>query len=227
MNIFEIFLEKLPILREMVFFTKEDLVEIWIDNNIFSKLLDWKLIRIIYYNIYSLNEEHVTINEKTLILFWLKYNEKSYISHESALKHHKIYLWKTILDFSTKNLDEDIFLFNKHIKYRKWSGLDNQDNVSLVRLDIGNRSVWKTSKLKYKIASPELALIDLFYSYDCVLSEEDIDAYGFNVSNILKIINNNILLDLANQCNKNVIITTKNFINWINSWNYERDTIVW
>lgn len=225
MNIFEIFLEKLPILREMVFFTKEDLVKIWIDNNSIEDFLNNKLIIEVYDFLYTLSEKFVILNEDTIKLFWLKYDKSAYISLETALDFHNVLFSNpSIVKFASNKPNKEIkFIQWFPIRYFSSSWLNEWDIIKTYYKS-WNKAIWELSTTYLRIASLERSLIDLFYSKKKILDENTIDAMNFDFIELKKKINFSKLKEMSFLTKNNVVIeTTKNFINWINSNDYRRD----
>lgn len=219
----KIYLEKLPKLREMVFFTKEELQEIWISNNVFNKWNKRKYIKNIYWDIFSLPEEHVVISEETYLSLFQKIDPSIYLTHLYALRHQNFWFWeKQIRIFSTKNKD----IFKKYEEewetkcFYNTSNIWNEDDFIFENYVLSNWPVWTINYKKIKMAKLELALLELFMEYWYVISEDDIDAIGFMPDEIKKKLNKDKLIQMSLKCDIIVQETVKNFINWLNSWNY-------
>lgn len=226
----KLYLEKLPKLREMVFFTKEDLEEIWIKNEVFNKWLKRKYIKEINYNLFSLSEEHIIMNEETYLYLFQKIDPSIYLTHLYALRHQNFWFWeKQTKFFSTKNKD----LFKKYeeewrIKcFYNTSNIWNEEDFIFENYQLSNWPIWVINYKKIKMAKLELALIEFFIEYWYIIDEDTIDAIGFIPDEINKKIDKKKLINMSLKFDITIQETVKNFINWLNSWNYERDTIIW
>lgn len=63
--------------------------------------------------------------------------------------------------------------------------------------------------------------------YPYTIDENNIDAIGFMPDEIKKKIDKNKLINMSLKCDITVQETARNFINWLDSWNYERDRFIW
>lgn len=226
----KLFLEKLPKLREMVFFTKEELQEIWIKNEEFDKWLKKKYIKGIHLNLFSLSNEHVVMDEETYLYLFQKIDPSIYSTHLYALRHQNFWFWEIKERvFSTTNKD----LFKKYEEeweakcFYNTPNIWSEEDFIFENYPLSNWPVWVINYKKIKMAKLELALIEYFMKYWYTIDENTIDAMGFMPDEIKKKINKNKLINMSLKCDITVQETVKNFINWLNSWNYERDRFIW
>lgn len=229
MNYKDLFINKIHILRELIFFRKWDILEI--NENDFNKWIEKGFIINQYDDIYSLSEEHIELTKITRFFLMQKYFENSYISGCSALEDYWVYLaWNrhhTIM--LNKDINEDMLIIkNKRVFIYKTYVKNYEDLVNKKIIELWNRAMWLKSSCYLNIASLELALIDLFSIQKYVMNSFDFNEHWLYWEKIDKIINKEKLLDIAKNTNEEYIInSTKNFITWLKNKEYERFGTIW
>ena len=223
-------LDKIHTLREMIFFTKEELLKLWFSGDLFNELVQKQYIVNIYQDFFSLNSNHVKLTSLTFILLCQKIMPEIYLTKESALIYHDVYFWNIRYKFfwmNSKDKDFELKIWDFRAKFIASNKDMLEGNIENVYLDIGNKAVGEHDNITCKIASIELALIDIFSRYPYEVDENTIDAMKFEPDEMTKKINIEKLLIMANKWDENLKKNINNFINWLSSWDYWRDTIVW
>ena len=224
MNYKDLFIKNIYILRELIFFRREDLLEIGEDD--FNKwIAEWLIVNQ-YADIYSLPKEHVELTEITRFFLMQKYFENSYLSGCSALGYYWVYLaWNRHHTITTNQdvAEEMLIVKDKRVFVYKTYVENYTDFVDHKLIELWNKAVWLKSTSYLNMASLELALVDLFSIDKYVMDDFDFEEHWLYGEKIDKMIDKEKLLKIAENTKEDFIInSTKNFINWLADKRYGR-----
>ena len=220
----DLFIQNIHILRELIFFRREDLPEI---NEVdFNKwITDWLIVNQ-YADIYSLPKEYVELTKTTRYFLMHKYFENSYISGRSALDDYWACLsWNVELTLMTnKDVDKaELVVWNESVFVYKTYVENYSDFVSQKPIELWNKAMWLRSKCCLNIASLELALVDLFSTHKYVMDLFDFDKHWLYWERLDAITDREKLLKIAESTQEEFIInSTKKFITWLTNKEYKR-----
>ena len=164
-------------LREIIFFSEKDLKELWFSKEDIDLLVSEKILNIYEIKdkcIYSLWEQDFAMTSDYLIILAELLNNDSYLTATSALSMYGItYWWVETMHFSADK-KEKINIGKTNLFFLK-SGIVNEysfeeDFYTISPWIVGNISVLK----KYKLATPEQALVDFFLNERFIYSEEEL-----------------------------------------------------
>lgn len=208
------FLKNQHILRKKIFFSKEDVLSLWVSEEVFNSLLQERIIRHLANDIYALSREEVNLWSSVRYILADKLNKGAYITWLAALDYHNLLYWGYPWDYFTwekrENIDVDGSRVRIFIPTSKTPELDKVDYYITFPL-----TEEKSDTYTIYFAKPEQALIDMFFNSLCV---EDGFQDGRLVKPVLKVsINKNKLLKMALETmDDKTIKSTKNLINWLN-----------
>lgn len=210
MNCDKIFIKHIAFLRNLIFFRKEEILNEEITNECFNDWVNqWYIINILD-DIFSLPKDHIELTDISAMFFWLKYDNNSYISGETALEYYWLYLstisWITFMSNKKYNIEiekKSLFFYTTVIKNIK-------ENIETKKINLSNSKIGINSKTNIRISNLELALIDYLSIRKYEMDEEDFRDSGLYLEEISKIIDKEKLLILANETNTDYIIKSVN-----------------
>lgn len=186
----------------------------WVSEEVFSDLLQEKIIRHITNDIYVLSREEVNLWSSVRYILADKLNKGAYITWLAALERYNLLYWGFAWDYFTWEKEEEIDLgslfINIFIPSTKNPELEKVDYYITFPL-----TEEKTDTYTIYFAKPEQALIDMFFNSLCV-------ADGFQDGRLVKpllkrFIDKNKLLKMALETKDDKTIkSTENLINWLN-----------
>lgn len=211
------FIKNQHILRKKIFFSKEDILSLWISEEVLNILLEEKQIRHLINDIYTLSEEEIFLWSPVRFILADKLNKWSYITGLAALEEHNLLYWAMTASNFTWDKQEDFWL--------QWLFIDiilpSVKNPDFEEIDYSLSIDYIESHsdvYKIKLASPEQALVDLYFNKHKV--EEWFDEWNDLVGFLLKKkIDQEKILKIAKATNnEKTIQSIKNFIKWINTF---------
>lgn len=157
------FIKNFAKLREKIFFTKDELLELWIKEDIISELLKEWALRDLTHGIFTLSKDDVYIDDDIKFLLPKKIYEKSYITWESAFDYYKVIYWFFHPCVATGKKNE-IFSADNLIVHLYKSSLEEPETIDII---INSSNKWVGSiltRMNVKMATLEQALVDYFYN---------------------------------------------------------------
>lgn len=221
MNYKDLFINKISLLRELMFFKESELEPHWIDSEVFNKWIEAKYIIPQYEDIYSLTEDHIEVTELTSIFLAQKYDSSAYLSGESALKDYDISLSTLRCKiFFTTNENKEISLKYKNLIFFSTYVPNHNQYIKEEYVHLWNKAIWLKSNTIYKIASLELALVDFLSIWELIQDENDFEDYWFDWRKMKEKLNNNLLLEIAKSTKIDYVIkSTENLLLYLKKRN--------
>lgn len=210
------FIKKRYILGKKIFFSKEDILSLWVSEEVLNILLEEKQIRHLIDDIYTLPEEEVSLVGLARFILADKLNKWSYITWLTALDHHNLLYWSYNSNYFTWHKKEEIQLDNLNVEI-VISATETPDIVAEDYYIPFNLSEIEIEKHTVCFATPEQALVDKFFNNNYIEDENAFEWEWRLVRFLLKdTIDKEKLLKMAIETNdEKTIKSTNNFINWI------------
>lgn len=210
------FIKNYHILREKIFFNKEDIINIWINDKELSILISEWIIRELRNDLYTLSNNEVDLSSTSVKFILPQFlNKNHYITWEAALNYYEMLygsVWYIVINWEEYN---NIKLNKTSIKIIKQS-IEKPD-VKKIPIKIYNKWIWDYLTTFYvKIASPEQAIVDYFYDFWKETSRFT-EVHEFVKTQFEEKINIDKLREIAELTNdNNTINTIEKLIKWIN-----------
>lgn len=210
------FIKNHHILRKKIFFSKEDILSLWISEEVLNILLEEKQIRHLIDDIYTLSEEDISLVSFARFVLADKLNKWSYITWLTALDYHNLLYWSYNSNYFTWQKKEKIKLDYLNVRI-VIPATETPDVVDVDYYASFNLRRLKTEKYTVCFATPEQALVDKFFNNNYIEDENDFEWEERLVQFLLKdTIDKEKLLKIAIETNdEKTIKSTNNFINWI------------
>lgn len=217
------FIKNYHILREKIFFSKKDILDLWLKEKDFNLLIKEWIIRYLFNDLYTLSEKEVDISSEISLLIPQTLDKKNYITSNTALFYHwLIYWWIWVIIWSAKN-EYEIRWRDFYIKTIKTP--NKKADIEDFFIDVSNNGVTNyINKIKINLASKEQAIVDRFYfnSIKYWLIHDCFDEENFFIPYELKEkINIEKLNKIAKETmDEKTIQSVNNLINWFTTQNY-------
>lgn len=208
------FIKNQHILRKKIFFSKDDILSLWISEEVLNILLEEKQIRYLIDGIYTLSKEEIFLWSSLRYILSNKLYKESYITGTTALDRYNLLYWAqggTVFTWDEKKfIDLDGLTVEILLPSTKKPDIEAIEYYLPTHLN-----EWRTDKYTIYFAKPEQALVDMFFNSPFV--EEYFDEDELLVHFLLKEkIDKDKLLKIALETNdKKTIKSTHNLINWL------------